>query len=71
MPHKTKLIVLAFLVILSIALYLGWNLGVAWQYALGLRVKTVAAIIVAGVAVGVSTLVFHTIVNNRVVAPKK
>ncbi|MFW1837139.1 iron chelate uptake ABC transporter family permease subunit [Acinetobacter gyllenbergii] len=70
MPHKTKLIVLALLMLLSIALYLGWNLGVAWQYALGLRLKTVAAIIVAGVAVGVSTLVFHTIVNNRVVTPQ-
>ena len=70
MPHKTKLIVLAVLVIATIALYLGWNLGVAWQYALNLRLKTVAAIIVAGVAVGVSTLVFHTIVNNRVVTPQ-
>ncbi len=70
MPHKTKLMILAVAVIASIALYLGWNLGVAWQYALNLRLKTVAAIMVAGTAVGVSTLVFHTIVNNRVVTPQ-
>ncbi|MEE9901158.1 MAG: iron chelate uptake ABC transporter family permease subunit [Acinetobacter haemolyticus] len=70
MHNTTKLVVLAVAVLVSIGLYLGWNLGVAWQYALGLRLRTVAAIVVAGVAVGVSTLVFHTIVNNRVVTPQ-
>ncbi|MCU4378964.1 iron chelate uptake ABC transporter family permease subunit [Acinetobacter haemolyticus] len=70
MHNTTKLVVLAVAILVSIGLYLGWNLGVAWQYALGLRLRTVAAIVVAGVAVGVSTLVFHTIVNNRVVTPQ-
>ncbi|MFW2057509.1 iron chelate uptake ABC transporter family permease subunit [Acinetobacter haemolyticus] len=70
MHNTTKLVVLAVAVLVSIGLYLGLNLGVAWQYALGLRLRTVAAIVVAGVAVGVSTLVFHTIVNNRVVTPQ-
>ncbi|MEB6677017.1 iron chelate uptake ABC transporter family permease subunit [Acinetobacter haemolyticus] len=70
MHNTTKLVVLAVAVLVSIGLYLGWNLGVAWQYALGMRLRTVAAIVVAGVAVGVSTLVFHTIVNNRVVTPQ-
>ncbi|NAR99487.1 iron chelate uptake ABC transporter family permease subunit [Acinetobacter haemolyticus] len=70
MHNTTKLVVLAIAVLVSIGLYLGWNLGVAWKYALGLRLRTVAAIVVAGVAVGVSTLVFHTIVNNRVVTPQ-
>lgn len=70
MHNTTKLVVLAVAVLVSIGLYLGWNLGVAWQYALGLRLRTVAAIVVAGVVVGVSTLVFHTIVNNRVVTPQ-
>ena len=70
MHNRTKLICLSIAVILSIALYLGWNLGAGWQFALNLRLKTVAAIVVAGVAVGISTLVFHTIVNNRVVTPQ-
>ncbi|MBP8006017.1 MAG: iron chelate uptake ABC transporter family permease subunit [Acinetobacter sp.] len=70
MHNTTKLVVLSIAVLVSIGLYLGWNLGIAWQYALGLRLRTVAAIVVAGVAVGVSTLVFHTIVNNRVVTPQ-
>lgn len=70
MHNTAKLVVLAIAVLVSIGLYLGWNLGIAWQYALGLRLRTVAAIVVAGVAVGVSTLVFHTIVNNRVVTPQ-
>lgn len=70
MPNRFKLALLSVLVVLSIAAYLVWDLGIAWQYALQLRLKTIAAIAVAGVAVGIATLVFHSIVNNRVVTPQ-
>jgi len=62
--------VLSIAVIIIVTLYLSWNLGTGWQFAVKLRLKTIMAIIVAGIAVGVSTLVFHTIVNNRVVTPQ-
>lgn len=68
--NSSKILILSLLVVLSIGLYLTWNLGVAWQYVLHLRIKTVLAIVVSGIAVGASTLVFHTIVNNRVVTPQ-
>jgi len=70
MHNRTKLMVLGFAVIIMVTLYLSWNLGSGWQFAVKLRLKTIMAIIVAGIAVGVSTLVFHTIVNNRVVTPQ-
>ena len=70
MHNRTKLMVLSIAVIIIVTLYLSWNLGSGWQFAVKLRLKTIMAIIVAGIAVGVSTLVFHTIVNNRVVTPQ-
>lgn len=70
MHNRTKLMVLSIAVIIMVTLYLSWNLGSGWQFAVKLRLKTIMAIIVAGIAVGVSTLVFHTIVNNRVVTPQ-
>lgn len=70
MPNLIKLVILSVLVLLSATLYLFWDMGVAWQYALFLRFKTILGILVAGTAVGVSTLIFHTIVNNRVVTPQ-
>ena len=70
MHNRTKLMVLSIAVIIIVTLYLSWNLGTGWQFAVKLRLKTIMAIIVAGIAVGVSTLVFHTIINNRVVTPQ-
>ena len=70
MHSRVKLFWLLMLTLFSITLYLSWGLGAGWQFALSLRLKTVAAIIVAGIAVGVSTLIFHCIVNNRVVTPQ-
>lgn len=70
MHNRTKLMVLSIAVIIMVTLYLSWNLGSGWQFAVKLRLKTIMTIIVAGIAVGVSTLVFHTIVNNRVVTPQ-
>ena len=70
MSNQLKLMLLVLLIFISTAVYLFWDMGEAWQYALSLRLKTVLGILVTGVAVGISTLIFHTIVNNRVVTPQ-
>lgn len=70
MPDHKKLLLLSCACILVILLYVLWGLGAGWQFALNLRFKTIAAILVAAIAVGISTLVFHCIVNNRVVTPQ-
>ncbi|NNP71545.1 iron ABC transporter permease [Acinetobacter defluvii] len=70
MSNSLKLFILILLILLSTAGYLLWDLGTAWKYALSLRFNTILAIVVAGTAIGTSTLVFHSLVNNRVVTPQ-
>lgn len=70
LSYTHKLMLLSIVVIISLLTYLLWDLGPAWQYALQLRLKTVAAIFISGVAVGTATLLFYSIVNNRVVTPQ-
>ena len=70
MSNSAKLLLLSCAVLASLLLYLCWDLGPAWRYALSLRFKTVCGIVIAGTAVGISTLIFHSIVNNRVVTPQ-
>ncbi|GAA1344825.1 iron chelate uptake ABC transporter family permease subunit [Saccharothrix algeriensis] len=40
-----------------------------WEYALGIRVRKVAAMVVVGCAVAVSSVLFQTVTNNRVLTP--
>ena len=40
------------------------------EYALGLRLRKVAAMIVVGVAVGYSSVLFQTVTNNRILTPR-
>ncbi|GAA5012555.1 petrobactin ABC transporter permease YclO [Acinetobacter puyangensis] len=71
MSNHQKLFVLLILTLATIVLYLTWGLSAqSWQFALKLRSQTMIAIVVAGCAVGISTLVFYTIVNNRIVTPQ-
>lgn len=70
MSNPIKLGLLFAAVMLCILGYLLWGLGPAWQYAVQLRLKTLAAITVSGMAVGTATLMFYSIVNNRVVTPQ-
>lgn len=68
--HSTKLMILTILVLSISTAYLSWDLSHIWQYAIKLRLKTILAIVVSAVAIGTGTLVFHSIVNNRVVTPQ-
>lgn len=64
-----RLAVLAVLVLGSIALFLGYNLPNRWQYALNNRALAVAAIVVTGIAIALATMLFQTVVNNRILTP--
>ncbi len=68
--NNKKLWVVLLLTLIAITAYLSWDLNNNWQYAVNLRVKSIAAIIITGMAVGTATIVFNTIVNNRVVTPQ-
>lgn len=64
-----RLTLLSLLVLAIIALYLGYNLPNRWQYALHNRALAVAAISVTGVAIALATMLFQTVVNNRILTP--
>lgn len=53
----------------SVALYLLIDLPAAWEYVLGLRLRTVAGMVVVATSVGASTVVFQTITANRILTP--
>lgn len=68
--NSRKLLILILLVLFTSAAYLSWDLSQMWQYAIQLRLKTILAIVISAIAIGTGTLVFHSIVNNRVVTPQ-
>ena len=66
---SSQLIVLSLLAIVSLALYLGYNLPNRWQYALENRALSLIAIVITGAAIALATMIFQTVVNNRILTP--
>lgn len=64
-----QLILLTILVLISTALYLGYALPNRWQYALENRSLSLLAIIITGAAIALATMIFQTVVNNRILTP--
>ncbi|HBO39416.1 MAG TPA: iron ABC transporter permease [Pasteurellaceae bacterium] len=64
-----QLMVLLLLAIATIASYLLYNLPSRWEYAVYYRALSVAAIIITGVAIALATMIFQTVVNNRILTP--
>lgn len=70
MTYRHKLIILLAATIGSLLLYLFWNLDIdTWQYALSKRWPKSIALIMVGTIIAISTLLFQTIVNNRILTP--
>ncbi|QYJ02799.1 iron chelate uptake ABC transporter family permease subunit [Nocardioides panacisoli] len=53
----------------AVVLFLTWDVGGYWEFALPRRAEQLAALAVVGVAVAVSTVVFHTLTQNRILTP--
>ena len=66
---KATLLVLAGLCVAACTAYLVWNVRGNWTYALNLRGRQLGALVVVGVAVGVSSLVFQTVSGSRILTP--
>lgn len=64
-----RLVALGALAVLAIVLFLLTDLPGRWDYALGLRLRTVLGMVIAAAAVGVSTILFQTITANRILTP--
>lgn len=66
---RYQLGLLVLLMCLALGLYLGYQLPSRWQYALYHRGLSLIAICITGVAIALATMIFQTIVNNRILTP--
>jgi iron complex transport system permease protein len=69
MRNSVKIVLLALIAIGAIALYLFHDLNGSFDYALPKRAMKVAAMVITGVAIAYSTVVFQTISHNRILTP--
>ena len=60
---------LAVLVLVAAGLFLTVGVTGSWEFALRLRSRRLAAMVVVGVAVAVSTVLFQTVTTNRILTP--
>ncbi|MBM6618929.1 iron chelate uptake ABC transporter family permease subunit [Bacillus suaedaesalsae] len=68
--HKTaKLIILAILSIILIAIFLFIDIGPNIDYVLPRRTEKILAIVLTGAVIAFSTMIFQTITNNRILTP--
>lgn len=69
MSDKRKLIALAVLAAGLIALFMLIDGSGNWDYVLPKRAKKIAAILLTGSAIAVSTVIFQTLTNNKILTP--
>nr|WP_309101776.1 iron chelate uptake ABC transporter family permease subunit [Fredinandcohnia onubensis] len=69
MRNSTKLILLAVIAIVCILLYGFYDLKGGFDYAFPKRMIRVSAMVVTGIAIAYSTVVFQTITQNRILTP--
>ncbi len=73
MSNNVKLIILAVLAIASLACFALIGLNFAkWsfvQYSMKLRIPKLIAIVITAFAIGAASIVFQTVINNRIVTP--
>ncbi|MBT2679877.1 iron chelate uptake ABC transporter family permease subunit [Bacillus sp. ISL-35] len=69
MRNSVKLIILALFAVGASALYLFHDLNGSFDYALPRRAYKVAAMLITGIAIAYSTVVFQTISHNLILTP--
>ncbi|MBK5196636.1 MAG: iron chelate uptake ABC transporter family permease subunit, partial [Proteiniphilum sp.] len=66
---KRNLWIAALLLLITASLFLLYNMGNNWEFALRLRSVKVAAILIVSCCVAYSSVAFQTITNNRILTP--
>lgn len=70
MKEKKRLTVLAVILVLLVALFLGLGLTPSnYAYALSRRVPKILAILLTGSAIAFSSVIFQTVTGNRILTP--
>ncbi|MBM7694181.1 iron complex transport system permease protein [Peribacillus deserti] len=67
--HKVKLGILSAISLILILIFLFTDMGNYWEYVVPKRTIKLIAIILTGVSIAVSTIIFQTITNNRILTP--
>lgn len=68
-PHLRRLLLLVALLLISIAFFLLVNVRGDLSFALTLRARKLAGLLLVSASVGASTIVFQTLTNNRILTP--
>ncbi|WP_339149643.1 MULTISPECIES: iron chelate uptake ABC transporter family permease subunit [unclassified Sutcliffiella] len=69
MKLNHKIYLLISILVISVSLFLFYDLGSNWDYALPRRAMKVLAIILTGGSIAFSTVIFQTITSNRILTP--
>lgn len=69
MGDKAKVGVLVVVCVILVGVFLFFKIGGNWEYVLPKRMGKVLAILLTGGAIALSTTVFQTITNNRILTP--
>lgn len=67
--NSVKLISLAILALVCIALYALYDIKGGFEYAFPKRMVRIGAMVITGIAIAYSTVVFQTITRNRILTP--
>lgn len=66
---RARLGVLALLALAAIAVFMTIDAKGSWDFVLPFRGRKVAAIVIVGYAIAISTVLFQTITHNRILSP--
>lgn len=68
--NNCKLLIMFVLVLIAVAAYLLVDVNPKyWEYAMSLRVPKLIVMLIAAFAIGSASIVFQSIINNRIVTP--
>ena len=67
--NSTKLIILAVIALVCIALFSLWNIQGGFSYAFPKRLERVFAMVITGTAIAFATVIFQTVTHNRLLTP--
>ena len=67
--NSTKLIILAVIALVCIALFSLWNIQGGFSYAFPRRLERVFAMVITGTAIAFATVIFQTVTHNRLLTP--
>mgnify|MGYP003521516804 CR=1 FL=1 len=67
--NSTKLIILAVIALICVALFAFYNIQGSFSYAFPKRLERVAAMAITGTAIAFASIIFQTVTHNRLLTP--